>query len=66
MDIMNIMKVSSSRSTITLIAVAAMLVGGLGFAVEDAFGAITFYSNSAILQLTTEIIFSKTVNGTLN
>ena len=65
MDIMNIMKVSSSRSTIALIAVAVMLVGGLGFVVDEAFGAITFVAiHNSTTQ--TEIIFSKTINGTLN
>jgi len=66
MDIMNIMKVSSSRSTITLIAVAAMLVGGLGFAVDDAFGAATTFVAIHNSTTTTEIIFSQTINGTLN
>ena len=66
MDIMNIMKVSSSRSTITLIAVAAMLVGGLGFAVEDAFGAATTFIAIHNSTTQTEIIFSQPINGTLN
>ena len=65
MDIMNNMTVSTSKLTFSLIAITALLVSGSAFLDQDAFAAITF---TAISNSTTqtEIIFSKTVNGTLN
>ena len=39
MDIMNIMKVSSSKFVFTLIAVAALFVGGSGIMAQDAYAA---------------------------
>ena len=39
MDIMNIMKVSSSKFTFSLIAIAALLVSGSGLMIQDAYAA---------------------------
>ena len=39
MDIMNIMKVSSSKFTFSLIAFAALLVSGSGLMIQDAYAA---------------------------
>jgi hypothetical protein len=75
MDIMNIMKVSSSKFTFTLIAIAALFVGGLGFLAQDVyagngggtdigFDAPEFTCNH-INTTATHCTFDQPVNGTL-
>ena len=66
MDIMNIMKVSSSKFTFTLIAVAALFVGGSGIVSQDAYAAnaptfTAIHYNTTFTQIT----FDQTMNGTL-
>jgi len=66
MDIMNIMKVSSSKFVFTLIAVAALFVGGSGIMAQDAYAAnaptfTAIHHNTTLTQIT----FDQNVNGTL-
>ena len=66
MDIMNIMKVSSSKFTFSLIAFAALLVSGSGLMINDAYGfdAPEFTCNH-INTTATHCTFDIAVNGTL-
>jgi len=68
MDIMNIMKVSSSKFTFTLIAIAALFVGGSGLVAQDAFGAVfdaPEFTCNHINTTATHCTFDMKVNGTL-
>jgi len=67
MDIMNIMKVSSSKFTFTLIAIAALFVGGSGVMVQDASATITApeFTAKHLNTTATHITFNQAVNGTL-
>mgnify|MGYP006098197399 CR=1 FL=1 len=67
MDIMNIMKVSSSKFTFSLIAFAALLVSGSGLVIQDSFAAIDAPEFTAIHLNTTAtlVTFDQSVNGTL-
>jgi len=67
MDIMNIMKVSSSKFTFSLIAFAALLVSGSGLMIQDADAVITApeFSCNHINTTATHCTFDKAVNGTL-
>jgi len=67
MDIMNIMKVSSSKFTFSLIAFAALLVSGSGLVIQDSFAAIDAPEFTAIHLNTTatQVKFDQSVNGTL-
>ena len=65
MDIMNIMKVSSSKFTFTLIAVAALFVSGAGIMVQDAFAGVPTFTAITNSTTTTEVTFSEATNGTL-
>jgi len=66
MDIMNIMKVSSSKFTFSLIAFAALLLSGSGLMINDAYGfdAPEFTCNH-INTTATHCTFDIAVNGTL-
>ena len=63
------MKVSSSKFTFTLIAIAALFVGGSGLVVLDAYGAPGFdapeFTCIHINTTATHCTFDKAVNGTL-
>ena len=67
MDIMNIMKVSSSKFTFSLIAFAALLVSGSGLVIQDSFASIDAPEFAAIHLNTThtQVKFDQSVNGTL-
>jgi hypothetical protein len=70
MDIMNNMTVSTSKFTFSLIAIAALLISGSGFLVQDAyaFGKASDapeFTASHINQTATKITFDNPVNGTL-
>ena len=66
MDIMNIMKVSSSKFVFTLIAVAALFVGGSGIMAQDAYAANAPEFTAIHLNTTmTKVTFDQNVNGTL-
>ena len=66
MDIMNIMKVSSSKFVFTLIAVAALFVGGSGIMAQDANAAAAPTFTAVHLNTTmTKVTFDQNVNGTL-
>ena len=66
MDIMNIMKVSSSKFAFTLIAVAALFVGGSGIMAQDAYAANAPEFTAVHLNTTmTWVEFDQNVNGTL-
>ena len=68
MDIMNIMKVSSSKFTFSLIAFAALLVSGSGLMIQDTYAAIDAPEFTAIHINTTatHVTFDQSVNGTLS
>ena len=66
MDIMNIMKVSSSKFTFSLIAFAALLVSGSAFMAQDAFGFDAPEFTCVHINTTaTHCTFDMSVNGTL-
>ena len=67
MDIMNIMKVSSSKFTFSLIAFAALLVSGSGLMIQDAYAAIDApeFTCNHINTTATHCTFDQAVNGTL-
>ena len=68
MDIMNIMKVSSSKFTFSLIAFAALLVSGSGLVINDAYGyaaAAPEFTCNHINTTATHCTFDRAVNGTL-
>ena len=67
MDIMNIMKVSSSKFTFTLIAIAALFVGGSGLVAQDAFAVFDApeFTCNHINTTATHCTFDIAVNGTL-
>ena len=66
MDIMNIMKVSSSKFTFSLIAFAALLVSGSGLMIQDAYAGDAPEFTAIHLNTTaTHITFDRAVNGTL-
>jgi hypothetical protein len=67
MDIMNIMKVSSSKFTFSLIAFAALLVSGSGLMIQDTYAAIDApeFTATHINTTATLITFDQDVNGTL-
>ena len=67
MDIMNIMKVSSSKFTFSLIAFAALLVSGSGLMIQDAYAAIDApeFTCIHINTTATHCTFDQAVNGTL-
>ncbi len=69
MDIMNIMKVSSSKFTFSLIAFAALLISGSGLMINDAYGAPGFHAPeftcNHINTTATHCTFDQAVNGTL-
>lgn len=67
MDIMNIMKVSSSKFTFSLIAFAALLVSGSGIVAQDAFAAIDApeFTCKHLNTTATHCTFDQAVNGTL-
>jgi hypothetical protein len=64
MDIMNIMKVSSSKFTFSLVAIVALAVAGSTYFVQEAEALPTFtaYHNSTT---TTIIWFNHAINGTM-
>jgi hypothetical protein len=55
-----------SKNKISIFLLAFLFIGGLGFVSEDAFGAATTFVAIHNSTTTTEIIFSQTINGTLN
>jgi hypothetical protein len=66
MDIMNIMKVSSSKFTFSLIAFAALLVSGSGLVIQDAYAIDAPEFTAKHLNTTaTQVTFDQSVNGTL-
>ena len=67
MDIMNIMKVSSSKFTFSLIAFAALLVSGSGLMIQDTYAAIDApeFTCNHINTTATHCTFDQSVNGTL-
>ena len=70
MDIMNIMTVSTSKLTFTLIAISALLISGSGFMIQEASaaGAVTDDPEFTAIHLnatTTKITFDNVINGTL-
>jgi hypothetical protein len=67
MDIMNIMKVSSSKFTFSLIAFAALLVSGSAFVAQDAYGVFDApeFTCVHINTTATHCTFDQDVNGTL-
>ena len=66
MDIMNIMKVSSSKFAFTLIAVAALFVGGSGIMGQDAYAREDPTFTAIHLNTTaTKLTFDFNLNGTL-
>ena len=67
MDIMNIMKVSSSKFTFSLIAFAALLVSGSGLVIQDSYAAIDApeFTCIHINTTATHCTFDQSVNGTL-
>ncbi len=67
MDIMNIMKVSSSKFVFTLIALGALFVGGSGIMTPDAFAANApeIVSAQHLNTTATKINFNQNINGTL-
>jgi len=67
MDIMNIMKVSSSKFTFSLIAFAALLVSGSALMAHDAYGAFDApeFTCNHINTTATHCTFDIAVNGTL-
>ena len=66
MDIMNIMKVSSSKFTFSLIAFAALLVSGSGLMINDAYGFdAPEFTCIHINTTATHCTFDMAVNGTL-
>jgi len=67
MDIMNIMKVSSSKFTFSLIAFAALLVSGSALVLQDTYAAIDApeFTAKHINTTATLITFDQDVNGTL-
>ena len=70
MDIMNIMKVSSSKFTFSLIAIAALFVGGSGLVAQDAYAGIIAgdapeFTCKHLNTTGTHCTFDQTVNGTL-
>jgi hypothetical protein len=54
------------KNKISIFLVAFLFIGGLGFVVEDAFGAATTFVAIHNSTTQTEIIFSQPINGTLN
>ena len=54
------------KNKISIFLLAFLFIGGLGFAVEDAFGAATTFVAIHNSTTQTEIIFSTAINGTLN
>ena len=67
MDIMNIMKVSSSKFTFSLIAFAALLVSGSGLMIHDAYAVADApeFTCNHINTTATHCTFDIAVNGTL-
>ena len=65
MDIMNIMKVSSSKFTLLTLIAAVALAGASGMIFQDAHAAAITFTANHNSTTTTEIIFSEPVNGTL-
>ena len=66
MDIMNIMKVSSSKFTFSLIAFAALFASGSGLMIQDAYaGDAPEFTAIHINTTATHITFDRAVNGTL-
>jgi len=67
MDIMNIMKVSSSKFTFSLIAFAALLVSGSGLVIQDSFADIDApeFTATHLNTTATLVTFDQSVNGTL-
>ena len=65
MDIMNIMKVSSSKFTLMSLIAAVVVAGGTGMVFQDAHAAAITFTANHNSTTTTEIIFSEPVNGTL-
>jgi hypothetical protein len=70
MDIMNNMTVSTSKLTFSLIAIAALLVSGSGFMVQEAYslGAATDapeFTAASINKTITVLTFDRAVNGTI-
>ena len=65
--IMNIMKVSSSKFTFSLIAFAALLVSGSGLMIQDTYAAIDApeFTCNHINTTATHCTFDQSVNGTL-
>jgi hypothetical protein len=66
-DIMNIMKVSSSKFTFSLIAFAALLVSGSGLMIQDADAVILApeFTCKHLNTTATHCTFNQAVNGTL-
>ena len=59
------MKVSSSKFTFTLLAVAAMMVFGSGTLIQDSFAADPEFTAYHFNSTTTVVEFSEAVNGTM-
>ena len=66
MDIMNNMKVSSSKFTFSLIAITALLVLGTGMGMQQTFAAAPTFVAIHNSTTTTEIIFSEGVKRITN
>jgi hypothetical protein len=65
MDIMNNMTVSTSKLTFSLIAIAALLIGGSGFVSQEAHATVPVFTAIHNTTTTTEVTFATAVNGTL-
>ena len=66
MDIMNIMKVSSSKFTFSLIAITALLISGSGLVTQDAYAREDpTFTAKHINTTATVLTFDFALNGTL-
>ena len=65
MDIMNNMTVSTSKLTFSLIAIAALLIGGSAFTSQEAHATVPLFTAIHNSTTTTEVTFATAVNGTL-
>jgi hypothetical protein len=64
MDIMNNMNVSSSKFTISMISLIALVIGGSAYLNQEAEAAVPTFIAVHNSTTTTEITFSEVVNGT--
>ena len=64
MDIMNNMTVSSSKFTLSLFVITALLIGGTSLGVNQAFAGAPQFQAIHNSTTTTEIVFIVPINGT--